>query len=121
MCAAAAHPLNAMKLIPPERREVIFARFSGPAREAGPRGLQRGERDRIRVHEPELRLGVPDAHVFASRSDVLEINHGCVTACNDERPHEALGNASPSIFSQQKAPAKTEPMPAPVSTYDLFP
>jgi len=43
-----------------------------------------------------------------------------MTTCNEERPHEALGNVPPSIVSQQKARTKTEPMPAPDSTYELF-
>ena len=36
------------------------------------------------------------------------------------RPHEALGNVPPRIFSQQKARTKTEPMPFPDSNYELF-
>ena len=44
-----------------------------------------------------------------------------MTTCNEERPDEALGNVPPSIFSQQKARTKTEPLLAPDSTYELFP
>jgi hypothetical protein len=42
-----------------------------------------------------------------------------MTAYNEEHPHEALGNVPLSIFSQQKAQPKTEPMPAPDSNYEL--
>jgi putative transposase len=67
-----------------------------------------------------FRREVLDAHVFTSLSEVREIVHEWMTTYNEERPHEALGNVPPSIFSQQKARTKTEPMPAADSTYELF-
>jgi putative transposase len=67
-----------------------------------------------------FRREVLDAHVFTSLSEVREIVHEWMTTYNEERPHEALGNVPPRIFSQQQARIKTEPMPAPDSTYELF-
>ncbi|MFN9978294.1 MAG: transposase, partial [bacterium] len=67
-----------------------------------------------------FRREVLDAHVFTSLSEVREIVHEWMTTYNEEHPHEALGNVPPSIFSQQQAQPKTEPLPAPDSTYELF-
>ena len=57
--------------------------------------------------------------MFTSLNEVCEIVHEWMKTNNEERPHEALGNVPPSIFSQQKARTNTEPMPAPDSTYEL--
>ncbi|HWA35812.1 MAG TPA: IS3 family transposase [Cyclobacteriaceae bacterium] len=50
-----------------------------------------------------FRCEVLNAHLFNSLSEVRDIVHHWMTAYNDERPHEALGNVPPSVFRQQQA------------------
>src|SRR5690606_21444440 len=66
-----------------------------------------------------FRREVLNAHLFASLSEVREIVHEWMTSYNDERPHQALGNVPPRVFSQQQARSKTEPTTAPNSTSEL--
>ena len=61
-----------------------------------------------------------DAHLFNSLSEVREIVHEWLTAYKDERPHQALGNVPPRVFSQQTARTETEPLSAPNSISELF-
>jgi len=49
-----------------------------------------------------LRTEVLNAHVFESLSQVRELVHQRMIACNEERPHDALGNLPPSLFSKQQ-------------------
>ncbi|MEO6741968.1 MAG: integrase core domain-containing protein, partial [Chthoniobacteraceae bacterium] len=64
-----------------------------------------------RLHE------VLDAHIFHSLSQVRDIIHDCMTAYNEERPDDSLGNLPPRIFSQQQT--KNQRPPAPSSTSEL--
>lgn len=66
-----------------------------------------------------FRREVLDAHLFASLSEVREIAHEWMTAYNDDRPHQALGNVPPSTFSQPKARSETEPTTARNSVSEL--
>ncbi|MEO6752921.1 MAG: IS3 family transposase [Chthoniobacteraceae bacterium] len=49
-----------------------------------------------------LRNEVLDAHIFHSLSQVRDIIHDWMTAYNEERPHDSLGNLPPRLFSQQQ-------------------
>ena len=66
-----------------------------------------------------FRREVLDAHLFTSLTDVREIVHEWMTAYNDERPHEALGNVPPRVFSQQQARTETETASARNSTFEM--
>jgi putative transposase len=66
-----------------------------------------------------FRREVLDAHLFTSLGEVREIVHEWMTAYNDERPHQALGNVPPRVFSQQAARPEIEPTTAPNSTSEL--
>jgi putative transposase len=77
--------------------------------------------DQIRIDNgPELYSAKVVAWAEAHSVRLHYIVHEWMTTYNEERPHEALGNVPPRIFSQQQARIKTEPMPAPDSTYELF-
>ena len=66
-----------------------------------------------------FRREVLDAHLFTSLGEVREIVHEWMTAYNDERPHQALGNVPPRVFSQQAARPEIEPTTAPNPTSEL--
>lgn len=61
-----------------------------------------------------LRNEVLDAHIFHSLSQVRDIIHHWMTAYNEERPHDGLGNLPPRLFSQQLT--KNQQPPALTST-----
>lgn len=64
-----------------------------------------------------FRTEVLNAHVFNSLSQVRELVHQWMTAYNEERPHSALGNLPPRLFSQQITP--TKPSPAKNSSFEM--
>lgn len=66
-----------------------------------------------------FRREVLDAHLFASLSEVREITHEWMTAYNEERPHQALGNVPPSVFSQRTARTENELTAVPNSTSEM--
>lgn len=67
-----------------------------------------------------FRREVLDAHLFASLTEVREITHEWMTAYNEERPRQALGNVPPRVFSQQQARTETEPTTVPDSTSEML-
>ena len=56
-----------------------------------------------------FRHEVLDAHVFGSLTEVRDIVHECMTSCNEERPHAALGNLPPRLFRQRQTNPETRP------------
>jgi len=64
-----------------------------------------------------LRNEVLDAHIFHSLSQVRDLIHDWMTAYNEERPHDSLGNLPPRLFSQQQT--KNQPPRAQTSTSEM--
>ena len=60
-----------------------------------------------------FRTEVLNAHVFESLSQVRDLVHQWMIAYNEERPHDALGNLPPSLFSKQQTQNHNQPIPAP--------
>jgi putative transposase len=62
-----------------------------------------------------FRREVLDANLFGSLSEVREAVHEWMTAYNEERPHDALGNMPPTLYRQQL----TNPKPARSSNFEM--
>ena len=61
-----------------------------------------------------FRTEVLNAHVFESLSQVRDLVHQWMIFYNEERPHDALGNLPPSLFSKQQTQNHNQPFPAPI-------
>lgn len=86
------------------------------------------ERHRVRLHHIQpgkptqnayierfnrtFRTEVLNAHVFESLSQVRDLVHQWMIFYNEERPHDALGNLPPSLFSKQQTQNHNQPIPA---------
>ena len=61
-----------------------------------------------------FRTEVLNAHVFESLSQVRDLVHQWMIFYNEDRPHDALGNLPPSLFSKQQTQNHNQPIPAPI-------